>query len=352
MNDRYNDKIEEVKKRFQELKVLLADNEVISNPQRLKEVNQEFQYLNYVVEVINNYEKISNDLEGARITLAEAEDEEMKEMASTEIEELEELYPEAESKLRIALIPPDPNDKNDAILEIRAGAGGDEAALFAGDLFRMYSKFAENNGYKVVLASDSQNDLGGLKEVIFEIQGNGAYGAMKYESGVHRVQRVPSTEKQGRVHTSTATVAVLPKVEKEDFDLDVADLKIETTTSQGAGGQHVNTTQSAVRMTHIPTGITVYCQQERSQHQNREKAMEIMRARVFAHEEEKRMAEASEKRLSQIGTGDRSEKIRTYNFPQDRLTDHRIKQSWHGLSEILEGKLDHITSALKLADEK
>lgn len=348
----YQDKIEAVKKRSAELRELLVDNEVINDQKRLKEVNQEFQHINHSLGIIEEYEKLSHNLEGARQTLNEAEDFEMKEMAEIEIAELEEKLPKLESKLRLALIPPDPTDKNDALVEIRAGAGGDEAALFAGDLFRMYSKFAEKTGRKVHLTSESQNDLGGLKEVIFEIVGDGAYGTMKYESGVHRVQRVPSTEKQGRVHTSTATVAVLPKVEKEDFDLDLNDLKIEATTSQGAGGQSVNTTYSAIRITHLPTGINVYCQQERSQHQNKEKALEIIRSRVFAYEEEKRMAEESEKRLSQIGTGDRSEKIRTYNFPQDRLTDHRIKQSWHGLPDILEGNIEEIISAMKLADEE
>lgn len=348
----YQDKIEAVKKRSAELRELLVDNEVINDQKRLKEVNQEFQHISYSLGIIEEYEKLIKDLQGAKQALLESEEAEMKEMAEMEITELEEKLPNLESKLRLALIPPDPTDKNDALVEIRAGAGGDEAALFAGDLFRMYSKFAEKTGRKVHLTSESQNDLGGLKEVIFEIVGDGAYGSMKYESGVHRVQRVPSTEKQGRVHTSTATVAVLPKVEKEDFDLDLNDLKIEATTSQGAGGQSVNTTYSAIRITHLPTGINVYCQQERSQHQNKEKALEIIRSRVFAYEEEKRMAEESEKRLSQIGTGDRSEKIRTYNFPQDRLTDHRIKQSWHGLPDILEGNIEEIISAIKLADEE
>jgi peptide chain release factor 1 len=254
--------------------------------------------------------------------------------------------------IRVFLLPRDPYDDKNIIIEIRAGAGGDESALFAAELYRMYTKYAESLGYKVAVASSSRNSIGGFKEIIFELLGRGAYAKFKYESGVHRVQRVPETEKSGRVHTSTVTVAVMPEIEEVDFKLDPKDLKIEATTSSGHGGQSVNTTYSAIRMTHLPTGITVSMQDERSQSQNRDKAMVIMRARVLAYEEDKKMRELRDKRKSQIGTGDRSEKIRTYNFPQDRITDHRINQNWNQVGIIMDGAMGQITEAMIAEDQK
>lgn len=325
--------------------------ETLASPKKIETVNRDYQRVKGIVEIGKITVSLQQNLKNAKESLSDS-DPDIQELAKEEINEIESKLPEAEERFTLALIPPDPMDDNDAIVEIRAGAGGDEAALFAGDLFRMYSKFAEMHKRKITVMSQSLNDLGGVKELIFEMSGPGTYGNMKYESGVHRVQRVPETEKQGRIHTSTATVAVLPKVEEEDIHIDLKDLTIEATTSTGAGGQSVNTTYSAIRIVHIPTGIMVYCQEERSQRQNKERALEIIRARVFAYEQEKKAKEERAERLSQIGTGDRSEKIRTYNVPQDRVTDHRIKESWHNLAGILEGNISEILTKLKLADQK
>ncbi|MBI5369778.1 peptide chain release factor 1 [Candidatus Uhrbacteria bacterium] len=343
-------KIESIKQRYHELESQLADPSLLSDPKKMRAVNEAFAGTSLIMEIIKRHEKTQSDLQGAKETLEQADEEALKELAQAEIDLSEAQLPNIEKELMLALVPPDPMDKKNIIVEIRAGAGGDESALFATELLRAYTMYGERRGWKTELVSANRNDLGGFKEVVCSISGQNVYSRLKYESGVHRVQRVPETEKQGRVHTSTVTVAILPEAEEVDVHIEPKDLVIETTTSQGAGGQSVNTTYSAVRITHIPTGTVVYCQEERSQKQNKERALSIIRARVYAKEQERLHKEREEARRGQIGTGDRSEKIRTYNFPQDRVTDHRIKESFHNITSLMDGNLDEIIDTLKQAE--
>ena len=336
--------------RLAELEAQLSDAKIIADLKRFRELSSEYALSRETLELADHIDSAERELAETRVMMRDS-DPELARTAEEESNNLQVLIAKLKSELNERLNPADPFDSKSIIMELRAGTGGDESALFAAELFRMYSLYAERQNWKTALISASRSDLGGYKEVIFQINGRNVYSKLKWESGVHRVQRVPETEKAGRVHTSTVTVAVLPKLEPLDFDLDAKDLKIETSTSGGHGGQSVNTTYSAIRMTHLPTGITVSCQDERSQTQNRERALEVMRARVFQFYEDERNREHRDRRRAQIGSGDRSEKIRTYNFPQDRLTDHRLKESWHNLAGIMDGSLDDLIGKLKEAEQ-
>jgi peptide chain release factor 1 len=345
------EKLELIQKRYDELGQLLAREEIATDRRRLEELSKERASLEDIVRTYQEYKAKSKELEELEALLDSHADGEMTALVKEEVSRLRQSQSELLEGLKVSLTPRDPNDEKDVIVEIRAGAGGEEASLFAGDLFRMYSRYAQAKGWKAEVIDSSQSERGGFKELIFEIKGKGAFSRLKHERGVHRVQRVPVTEASGRIHTSTTTVAVLPEAEELDLNINPDDLKVEFFHSRGAGGQNVNKVTTAVRLTHLPTGITASCQDERSQIRNRMKAMAVLRARILDHEQRKRAESIDKERRMQVGSGQRAEKIRTYNFPQNRVTDHRINQSFHNLQQILDGGLDEVIDALSSKEQ-
>ncbi len=344
------EKLEAIKERHDEVAKLIADPEVMTDMKRYIKLSKEYKDLEPIVEAQKTYKNVLDNIISTKEILGKEKDPDFKEMARIELDELQEKKDTLEEEIRLLLIPKDPQDDKNAIVEIRAGTGGDEAAIFAGDLYRMYSKFCESKKWKTELVDMNEGTSGGFKEVVFNVSGEGVYGIMKYESGVHRVQRVPQTETQGRVHTSASTVAVLPEADEFDVELKPADIKKETFCSSGPGGQSVNTTYSAVRLTHEPSGIVVSCQDQKSQIKNMEKAMKVLRSRLYDMEYKKYLEEISSKRKTMVSTGDRSAKIRTYNFPQGRVTDHRIGLTMYNLSGVMDGDIQEIIDALQVAE--
>ncbi|WP_281198905.1 peptide chain release factor 1 [Staphylococcus schleiferi] len=344
------DQLDIIEERYEQLNELLSDPEVVSDSDLLRKYSKEQSELHKTVEVYRHYKQVKEDIQEIELMLSETDDSDEVAMLKEEAADLKAEVPELEEKLKFLLIPKDPNDEKDVIVEVRAAAGGDEAAIFAGDLFRMYSKFAEAHNFKTEIVEATESDHGGYKEISFSFSGDGAYSKLKYENGAHRVQRVPETESGGRIHTSTATVAVLPEVEDVEIEIRNEDLKIDTYRSSGAGGQHVNTTDSAVRITHLPTGV-IATSSEKSQIQNREKAMKVLKARLYDMKVQEEQQKYAAQRKSAVGTGDRSERIRTYNYPQSRVTDHRIGLTLQKLDQIMEGKLDEVVDALTMHEQ-
>ncbi len=345
------DKLQAIEDKYEELEQLISDPAVMADMATWQKHTKAHSKLTALVTRYREYKQVRKGADDAREMLKDKLDDDFREMVELELAELTDKTEKLAEELRVMLLPRDPNDDKDVIIEIRGGAGGDEAALFAGDLFRMYSRYAESRGWKTEVLDANPTDLGGFKEVVFAVSGDGAYSRFKFESGVHRVQRVPDTEASGRIHTSTVTVAVLPEAEDVDVEVNQNDLRIDTYCASGAGGQHVNKTESAVRITHLPTGVVVQCQDEKSQLKNRDKAMRVLRAKLLELAQESQRAEVAETRKSQVGTGDRSERIRTYNFPQGRVTDHRIGLTLHKIDFILNGDLDELVDALITADQ-
>jgi peptide chain release factor 1 len=345
------DRLDSVEMRYDKLNELLSDPEIVNDANKLREYSKEQSDIQETVEAYREYKEVKEQLDEAKLMLEDKLDAEMKEMVKEEISELSEREEELVERLKILLVPKDPNDDKNVIMEVRGAAGGDEAALFAGDLYRMYSRYAEANGWKTEVMEATSTGVGGYKEIIFMISGKGAYSKMKFENGAHRVQRVPETESGGRIHTSTATVACLPEAEEVEVDIHEKDIRVDTFASSGPGGQSVNTTMSAVRLTHVPTGVVVSCQDEKSQIKNKEKAMKVLRARIYDKFQREAQAEYDQNRKQAVGSGDRSERIRTYNFPQNRVTDHRIGLTIQKLDQILQGKLDEVIEALIMEDQ-
>ncbi|MCF8262273.1 MAG: peptide chain release factor 1 [Melioribacteraceae bacterium] len=344
-------KLEEIKRKYEKITESLSDPEIVSDQKRYVSLSKERSSLEEIVNVFNEYVEVTSNIEGNKEVIQSAEDKEIKEFAEIELDELISRQKEIEEEIKVLLIPKDPNDDKGVILEIRAGTGGDEAGIFAGDLYRMYTRYAENRGWTIELIDLNESNHGGIKEAVLSLSGEGVFGDMKFESGVHRVQRVPFTEASGRVHTSAASVAVMPEVEDVEVEVDQNDLRIDVFRSGGAGGQNVNKVETAIRITHIPTGLVVQCQDERSQLKNRQKAMKVLNARLYDLELQKHNSELAAQRKSMVKSGDRSDKIRTYNFPQNRVTDHRIGLTLYSLTNIMEGDLDEMVEKLKIADK-